>query len=82
MHAGLEGVAWYCDGCDAEIYREVWDTGAALSQTKYDEISSHFAADASLRTCRHCGWIHPAPDLEGFHWAEVARDIAAESSAT
>ena len=26
MHAGLEGVAWYCDNCDAETYREVWDT--------------------------------------------------------
>ena len=26
MHAGLEGIAWYCDNCDAEIHREVWDT--------------------------------------------------------
>ena len=21
MHAGLEGVAWYCDRCDAEVYQ-------------------------------------------------------------
>ena len=26
MRAGLEGVAWYCDNCDAETYRDVWDT--------------------------------------------------------
>lgn len=81
MHAGLEGVAWYCDNCDAEIYREVWDTEAALSQSKYDEICSRFAADETLRTCRHCGRRHPAPDLEGIRWSEVAREIAAASSA-
>jgi hypothetical protein len=81
MNAGLEGIAWYCDSCDAEIYREVWDTAADLSQLKYDEVSSRFAADPSLRTCGHCGWTHPAPDLEGLRWSEVARGIAAESSA-
>lgn len=82
MHAGLEGVAWYCDNCDAEIFREVWDTATTLSQVKYDEVSSRFAADASLRTCRQCGWTHPAPDLAGLRWTEVAREIAAESAAT
>ncbi len=81
MHAGLEGLAWYCDNCDAEIYREVWDTAATVSQLKYDEVSSHFAADASLRRCGHCGATHPVPDLEGFRWAKVGREIAAESSA-
>jgi 3-hydroxyanthranilate 3,4-dioxygenase len=81
MHAGLEGIAWYCDSCDEEIYREVWDTASSVSQLKYDEVSSRFAVDASLRTCRHCGATHPAPDLEGFRWAEVGRGIAAESSA-
>ena len=72
MHAGLKGVAWYCAECDAEIYREVWDTATTLSQAKYEEISSHFAAEASVRTCRHCGSIHPAPDLASFAWSEVA----------
>jgi len=81
MHAGLEGVAWYCDNCDAEIHREVWDTATTLSQLKYEEATSRFAADASLRTCRHCGSIHPAPDLAGFRWSEAAREIAAESHA-
>ena len=82
MHGGLEGVAWYCDKCDAEIYREVWDTATALSQLKYDEVSSRFAADASLRTCRHCGSVHPALDLAGFRWSEVARGIAADLAAS
>jgi len=74
-------VAWYCDRCDAEIYREVWDTEKSLSQQKYEEIASRFAADESLRTCRHCGSVHPAPDLAGLRWSEVAQEIAAESAA-
>ena len=78
MHAGLEGIAWYCDSCDEEIYREVWDTATTVPQLKYDEVTSRFAADASPRTCRHCGSTHPAPDLAGFRWSEVAREIAAE----
>jgi 3-hydroxyanthranilate 3,4-dioxygenase len=80
MQAGLEGVAWYCDNCDAEVYREVWDTAAVVSQAKYEEVSSRFAADALLRQCRQCGSTHPAPDLAGFRWSEVARAIASESA--
>jgi 3-hydroxyanthranilate 3,4-dioxygenase len=79
MHAGLEGMAWYCGNCGRETYREVWDTAETLPQVKYEEVCSRFAADASLRTCRHCGSTHPAPDLEGFRWSEVAREVAAES---
>jgi len=77
MQAGLEGVAWYCDTCDSEIYREVWDTATSVSQQKYAEVSIRFAADASLRKCGQCGAIHPAPDLDGFTWSETAREIAA-----
>jgi len=81
MHAGLEGMAWYCDDCGAEIHREVWDTATTLPQQKYAEVASRFVADAALRTCRACGSIHAAPDLEGFRWSDVARELAAESSA-
>jgi hypothetical protein len=81
MHAGLEGVAWYCDDCGAEIHRAVWDTAKTVSQLKYAEETSRFAADASLRKCRNCGSAHPAPNLEGFRWSDVAREIAAETSA-
>ena len=28
--AGLEGVAWFCDGCGTEIAREEWDTSERL----------------------------------------------------
>jgi 3-hydroxyanthranilate 3,4-dioxygenase len=81
MRAGLEGIAWYCERCDAEIYREVWDTDTTVSQAKYQEVSFRFAADLSLRTCRQCGSIHPAPDLEGLPWSEMAGEIAAGSPA-
>lgn len=81
MQAGLEGAAWYCAGCDAEIYREVWDTVTDVSQAKYQEVCARFAGDVALRTCRQCGSIHPAPDLEGLTWADAAREIAAGTSA-
>jgi hypothetical protein len=57
----------------------VWDTETMVSQAKYEEISSRFAADASLRTCRHCGSIHSALDLSGYRWSEVASAIAANA---
>ena len=81
MHPGLEAVAWYCDTCAAEIHRVVWDTAETVSQLKYAEETSRFAADAALRTCRYCGSVHPAPDLDGFRWSEVADEIAADASA-
>ena len=77
MHAGLEGVAWYCDSCDAEIYREVWDTATTLSQLKYDEVSSRFppthrcgsAATADADPIRHPIW----KTFVGLKWLAKSR---------
>jgi len=74
---GLEGIAWYCEHCDAEIFREVWDTAKSLSQDRYRAITERFAADAGLRTCRACGTVHRAPDPAAFRWSEAAREIGA-----
>jgi 3-hydroxyanthranilate 3,4-dioxygenase len=76
--ATLEGVAWYCDDCGAEIYREVWDTAAAIEQDKYHEIASRFAAEPALRKCSKCGSVHPSPDISHLNWSEVAKQIAAD----
>ena len=70
---GLEGVAWYCPHCGAEIYREVWDTAKAVPQDMYQKIGERFAGDAALRTCSGCGTVHPPPDLAGLRWTEAAR---------
>ncbi|MGH7072976.1 MAG: hypothetical protein ACREFD_02080 [Stellaceae bacterium] len=78
--AGLEGLAWYCDGCGAELDRAVWDADSVPSQAKFLEISQRFAGDLTRRTCATCGAIHPAPDLTGFRWTEVARQLQGQAS--
>jgi 3-hydroxyanthranilate 3,4-dioxygenase len=74
---GLEGMAWFCGGCGAELYREVWDAKVSLPQDMYPAIGGRFARDAALRTCKSCGAVHPAPDLSGFRWTEAAQEIRA-----
>jgi 3-hydroxyanthranilate 3,4-dioxygenase len=75
--AGIEAMAWFCEGCGAELHREVWDGAAALSQDMYPAVAARFAADAGARTCKSCGAVHPTPDLAPFRWTEAAREIRA-----
>ena len=72
---GLEGVAWFCPGCRTELHRQVWNSDQTLSQTMFDAASRRFAGDSSLRTCKGCGAVHPAPDLSGFRWIEAAKEL-------
>ena len=69
---GLEGVAWYCDGCGEEMHREVWDTGRELSQSAYLRACTAVNADEGLRTCNKCGEKKSSIDLSGIRWAEVS----------
>jgi Cupin domain len=73
--AGFEGVAWFCTGCGAELHRHVWDSDTILSQTMFDAASRIFTGDSGLRTCKVCGTVHPAPDLDGFRWTKVAKEL-------
>jgi len=74
---GLEGMAWYCGACAAEICREVWDATTTLSQEQYWALSARFNDDTARRTCGKCGAVHPAVDLARFRWQEMAREIRA-----
>ena len=76
----LEGVAWYCDGCGKELYREVFELSAELPQEAYARIVRAFNADAARRTCNGCGAVHPEIDLAPFRWSEVARELNAETA--
>ncbi len=76
----LEGVAWYCEGCGSELYREVWEITDELPQEAYFRITSAFSADAKRRTCARCGTVHPPIDLSPYRWAEVARELRAEAA--
>ena len=70
-----EGVAWYCDGCGNQLHRVVWDLNATPAQQGYLDACSAFNADASLRTCKACGAVHPAIDLGAYRWQAIAEEV-------
>jgi hypothetical protein len=77
--AGLEGVAWYCPGCDRELYRSEWDTAETVSQQVYFDACVAFNDDESLRHCPDCGAQHPRIDLEPFScWLPLAQHLRDE----
>jgi 3-hydroxyanthranilate 3,4-dioxygenase len=77
----LEGVAWYCEGCGQELYREVWELASELPQEAYLRIARAFNDDAQRRTCRGCGAVAPVLDLAPYRWATVARELREEAAA-
>ena len=77
----LEGVAWYCEGCGKELYREVFELASELPQEAYLRIARAFNADAQRRTCQSCGAVHPAIDLAPYRWAQIAQELRAEVAA-
>jgi 3-hydroxyanthranilate 3,4-dioxygenase len=80
MEAGLEGIAWYCEKCGNELYREVWDTADELSQQAYLRICEAFNVDQKQRTCK-CGKRHPKIDVSQFRWQQVLDNLAAVKTA-
>jgi hypothetical protein len=75
--AGLEGVAWYCDQCGKELYREVWDTAIELPQEGYARACARFNGEQALRACGKCGAEHRLLDLEEFRWTSIAKELRA-----
>jgi 3-hydroxyanthranilate 3,4-dioxygenase len=82
QHAGLEGVAWYCDGCGAELWRREFDTERTVPQRGYLEACEEFNGKQELRTCASCGAVHDPADVSGTRWAEIASLLEAEQVAT
>jgi hypothetical protein len=68
--AGLQGAAWYCDGCDSELRRYEWehdsDTPAA---DFYAAACARFSADEAARTSGKCGTVAAPLDLAAFGWS-------------
>ena len=73
--AGLEGVAWFCDGCGTEIAREEWDTAERLPQDGYWQACEAFNASLERRNCSDCGQVPPELDLSGMRWPEIAAQL-------
>jgi hypothetical protein len=80
-HPGLEGVCWYCERCGAELARDIWDTARELPQEGYLRSCRAFNDTPALRTCKSCGAVHPAIDLAGYRWAEIAAQIRSGAAA-
>jgi hypothetical protein len=80
--SGLEGVRWYCTGCDSRVAEEIWDTAEMLPQEGYLEAVRRFNASPSARMCRHCGSEHPAIDLAPYRWEVIARELRDELAAS
>jgi len=80
LNPELEGVAWYCDSCGAEVWRRDFELGETLPQEEYFASCEQFNADELLRTCGGCGALHPTVDLERFAFLEVAKEIRASAS--
>jgi mannose-6-phosphate isomerase-like protein (cupin superfamily) len=74
-HPGLEAVAWFCELCEAEISRDVWNTETELPQEGYLRACKGFNADQAQRTCGGCGHVHPEIDLSQYSWEAVAVEI-------
>ncbi len=76
--SGLEGIAWYCSGCGAEVWREEWDTAEELPQEGYWRACQLFNANDTKRECGQCGAEHPPVDLTGIRWPEIAAALRSE----
>jgi mannose-6-phosphate isomerase-like protein (cupin superfamily) len=76
----LEAIAWYCESCGNELYREVWQLKQELAQEAYPRIARAFNAEAQRRTCVSCGTVHPEIDLGPFRWEDVARLLKEENT--
>jgi len=69
---GLEGVAWYCDGCNTERYRTEWHTAEILPQAGYAAACRYYAESIAGTPCMKCGDVAPALDLGDIRWDAVA----------
>lgn len=79
LHAGLEGVAWFCEECGQEVHRVEFDTETEIPQAAYWRACEEFNADVELRSCGACGAKHEEVDLTGIRWPEVADAIRAST---
>lgn len=58
-----DGLAWYCENCNAELYREEFELTDI--ETQFPPVFDRFYSSLNRRTCRRCGTVQdplpPAP---------------------
>ncbi|MDJ0105518.1 AraC family ligand binding domain-containing protein [Rhodococcus erythropolis] len=80
--AGLEGAAWYCEKCDAEVHRLEWTHDHdAHAPRVYATACARFSADLDARTCSQCGTVAPEIDLSRLGWDHLVAPIGEPNTA-
>jgi len=59
MDGEQDGLLWYCKQCDNLLYEEYFVLEDI--ETQFQEVFDKYYGDCGKRTCRHCGYLNPAP---------------------
>lgn len=55
----LDGLAWYCENCHAELYREEFELTDI--ETQFPPVFERYYASLAHRSCRQCGTVQQPP---------------------
>lgn len=75
--AELDGLRWYCHGCDGVVYEEFFQCVDLGKQLK-EKIIAYYA-DQGRRTCKQCGTVDEVPSVDRSKIRTVEDIIAATS---
>jgi uncharacterized protein with PIN domain len=78
LDPGTEAVSWSCPECGTELWRHEFDATSEIPQRAYADATSRFNDNEDLRRCKKCSAAHPAVDVSGTHWDEIAAWLEAE----
>jgi 3-hydroxyanthranilate 3,4-dioxygenase len=54
-----DGLLWFCENCDAELYREYFEL--TNIETQFPPVFDRFFGDPKNLTCKHCDTVMEAP---------------------
>ena len=73
----LDGLRWYCHGCDGVVHEEFFKCVDLGKQLK-EKITAYYA-DEAKRTCKQCGTVDEVPSIDRSKIRTVEDIIAATS---
>lgn len=77
---GAEGVIFFSDESDDELYRHMWDTADTPIQQGYLDACNAFNEDEDLRRCKVTGKLHDPVDIDQFNWPAVIQELEKEAA--
>lgn len=55
----IDGLAWFCENCHAELYREEFELTDI--ETQFPPVFERYYASLAHRSCRQCGTVQQPP---------------------